>query len=643
MSNKKTSIPQLNMRAQFQPATIDKEKRTVEMVWTTGAPVMRYPYFEEPFLETLSMDPAAIRMGRLTSGAAPLLAVHDQCELEDVLGVVEKAWLSGNEGRAIVRFSQRADVEPIWQDVQDGILQNISVGYAVYKYERQPQADGQTVPTYLASDWEPMELSLVPVGADSAAGIRSQEGRKFECELINRTAVERGEEEKQMEGTKEQVTPAVSPDLTQVKSEAMAEGAAQERKRVSEIQKAVRVAKLGDTFAEKLITDGVQIDAARAKIIDELATRDEKVETRSQVRVQAGSQDDGLTRREAASSALLHRFDQKKFQLSEAGKAYRHMSMMDLSRALLRSQGINPDFMSKSEIVKRAFTGSDLPAIVLDAANKSLFQGYQEAPQTFDPFVRRASFSDFKTHHRVKMGDAPDLEQVNDDGEIHQGSMSDEKESYALTTYAKKAAITRQTIINDDLDAIAKLPMLWGQRARGKEADLVYAQITANGAMADGNNLFDTANHKNLAGTPAAFSDVELAKMRALMRKQKGLDGARIDIRPAIVLVPVSLETAAEQVTSKLINPTTSTGVNAWLRNVMPVAEPRLDDNSALSYYLIGDKGQCDLIELATLDGQGPTIETREGWDVLGTELRVIYDLGAKVLDWRGFQKNAGA
>ena len=121
-------IPMLSTRAAVQPQTYNEEARTVDLVWTTGAQVRRFDWMEGPYLEELSLDQKSVRMDRLNTGA-PLLANHDSRSLDAVIGVVEKAWIDGNEGRATVRFSDREDVQPIISDVRAGILRNISVGY----------------------------------------------------------------------------------------------------------------------------------------------------------------------------------------------------------------------------------------------------------------------------------------------------------------------------------------------------------------------------------------------------------------------------------------------------------------------------------------------------------------------------------
>lgn len=167
--------------AAVAPSSIDQEARTVELVWSTGAAVKRSDWMSgKVYNEELSMAPAHVRLDRLNSGA-PLLAAHDRNDLAAMIGVVERAWLAGNEGRALVRFSTRADVDPVWRDVADGIIRNVSVGYKVNRYQ-ETTAPGDKIQTFLAVDWEPEEISLVSVGADAAAGVRAEV--QTPCEIV---------------------------------------------------------------------------------------------------------------------------------------------------------------------------------------------------------------------------------------------------------------------------------------------------------------------------------------------------------------------------------------------------------------------------------------------------------------------------
>lgn len=153
---------------------VDRDQRIVGLIFSTGAPVARLDWATgKSYLERLSLKAAHVKLDRLNSGA-PLLNAHSAYSLADQIGVVEagSASVNGTEGRARVRFSRRADVQPIWEDVRDGIVRNVSVGYRVYEFEETP-GQGRELPVRLATSWEPFEISLTPMGADVGAQIRS--------------------------------------------------------------------------------------------------------------------------------------------------------------------------------------------------------------------------------------------------------------------------------------------------------------------------------------------------------------------------------------------------------------------------------------------------------------------------------------
>jgi hypothetical protein len=162
----------LTLRAEFAPSTINTDTRTVQLTWTTGARVLR-GYFD-PYWEELSLDPKHVRMDRLRSGSAPLLANHSSDSLDDVIGVVESAQLDAGRARgsATVRFDSGAAGQEAFRKVTDGILRNVSVGYRTYQMQRVEGGDA-TTPVYRAVDWEPYEISMVPIGADAGAATRA--------------------------------------------------------------------------------------------------------------------------------------------------------------------------------------------------------------------------------------------------------------------------------------------------------------------------------------------------------------------------------------------------------------------------------------------------------------------------------------
>jgi hypothetical protein len=696
----------------LQPETIDAEARTIEMVWSTGAAVRRRDLFTgRRYDEVLSLDPRHVDLSRLNAGA-PLLNAHGAHTLHNVLGVVERAWIANSggafEGRALVRFSEREDVEPFWQDIRAGIIRSVSVGYAVRAYEVIEQdgsasadAGGVKVPLWRAIDWQPLELSAVPIAADQAAGFRvhdvdasrRQHQPLVPCHLIHRAAAAPHPET----GAMDQQTPAVesraadTPILTNedtvkreidkaavtaavpepsaaaeqpararaddvvheqsdrvttptADAEDIARRVAEERARIAGIYDAARKLTIDTSIADDLVRRGATLDEARSLLIDTAATRDRSIETRPHIRT--GGLDERETRRAAVETALLHRFDPHRYQMTEPAREWRGYSLIEMARTLLEGEGQRLRGLSRDEIATRALhTTSDFPAILAAVTNKTLRDAYEAAPRTFPPIARRASAADFKDIHRLQLGEAPQLERVNEAGEFKRGTLGEARERYRIETWGKVIGITRQVIINDDLDAFTRIPSLFGTAAATLESDVVWGIVTANPIMGDGVALFH-GNHKNLTATGTALDVASLGKARAAMARQTGLDGKTVlNIRPAFLVVPSSLELTAEQLIAQNLAPATSANVVPQsIRSLSVIAEPRLDPASgAIPWYLFASPSAIDTIEYAYLEGQdGVFIETRNGFDVDGLEIKARLDFGAKAIDWRGIHKNPG-
>ncbi len=176
-------IPLQQLQAEFSGAE-KGDARIAKLKWYTGATVTRRGWGDK-YLLTLSMKPEHVRMGRLTSGKAPLLNSHNDWSLSDVVGVIQTADLKGD---ATVRFSNRNEVTPIWTDVQDGIIRNASVGTIIHRLKDITEKDAEgseKTKAYLAVDWEPIEVSLVPIGADPQAGLKFEEKERFsDAEIV---------------------------------------------------------------------------------------------------------------------------------------------------------------------------------------------------------------------------------------------------------------------------------------------------------------------------------------------------------------------------------------------------------------------------------------------------------------------------
>ena len=150
--------------------TVDAAARTVELAFASETPYERYWG-----IEVLDCSPGAVRLDRLTSGG-PLLCDHDTT---DQVGVIESVHIGADRVcRAVVRFGKSVRASEVFQDVVDGIRQNVSVGYQIHAAVVVGAADNEDgeiemeeTATYRITDWTPYEVSIVSCPADSSVGI----------------------------------------------------------------------------------------------------------------------------------------------------------------------------------------------------------------------------------------------------------------------------------------------------------------------------------------------------------------------------------------------------------------------------------------------------------------------------------------
>lgn len=596
----------LTRRATLAPATADPDARTVEVVWSTGAPVRRRD-MAGPYIERLSLAPEAVDLSRLEG--ASVLDAHRQTAVRDVLGSVRSAAVDGKRGTALIQFSARPEVEPVWQDVLAGILRHVSVGYSVEDWAESIE-NGARVLT--AVNWTPHEISLVPTPADPGAHIR------METEMTDATTREAAD---------------MVPN-TETRAEANAE-----------IRSIARIAGLDQSWVDGQIDANADPDTARRAAFEALAKRSAPTIRTEQVRVEMGeSQDDPALRARQMGEALYARINPR-HDLSEPARRYAYATPVDMAKELLTLRGEFTMALSPASLVTRALhTNSDFPIILGDTVGRVLRDAYQAAPSGIRRLGRQTTARDFRAVNKIMLGEAPLLEKLNEHGEIKAGTMAEAREAYKVETWARKIGITRQVLVNDDLGAFADLARRMGQAAAETEARILVTLLEAgsgNGpTMSDGKTLFH-ADHGNKAGTGAVISDATLSAARLALRTQKGIEDRTIRVTPRNLLVPPALETTAEKWLAS-IAPATAADVNPFSGSLSLVVEPRL--SSATRWYVTADPGEIDGLEFAYLSGaEGPQVESRSGWDVDGMEIRVILDFGAGFIDHRGWFMNAGA
>lgn len=652
-----------------------------DLVFSTGAPVRRYDWANDRFYnEVLDVSPQAVNLARLQRGV-PLLNTHQAYSLEDQIGVVDTPAVADGVATARAQTSRRESVRGIVQDVEDGVIRNVSVGYArdaVVMYPPQEGVRGEW--EYRVTAWTPLEVSLVPIPADmdsqvvrSATGVLQTadgtEVRSFACAatifdpaggvapvLEKRTLTMA---DSQTNGGPAATSAPAAPTAAPVQAQDQNHG-----HRAAEIVDLCTQFGQPDLAAE-LLRSGATVDAARAAILDKLAQRGAAPSGAGAINVTRVTtvQDQVDVRMAGVSEALLAKVDPR-VKLTDNGRQWAGLRMLELGREYLNAAGVNTRGMSAYEVSGLMIqhrsggmmTTGDFSSILANVSSKRLRAAYEQNPGTYRLWARRApNAPDFKSITVAALSGAPDLQQVNEHGEFKTGYLKDAAATYNVVTSGRIVSLSRQAIINDDLRAFDRLVTAWGAAAARYENAVVYALLTGNPTMPDTGALFNATatttagGHANLiSGGGSVIAVAGLNTGRAAMRLQKGLQGEVLNVAPAYLIVPAALEQTAYQFTSSNYVPAQASNVNEFRAGgrtaLEPIVEPLLDANSATAWYLAANSATIDTVEYCYLDGaEGPVIESEPGFEVDGISQKCRLDFGAQVIDFRGLLKSAGA
>lgn len=266
---------------------VEGDEMRILVEFSSEEPVSR------PFgIEVLDHSPKSVRLARLNDGA-PFLLDHRSGDSDAQIGVVEAAMVENGRGVAGIRFSRSARAQEILADIRDGIRRKISVGYSIHQFDVSRGKGGEP-DTYRATDWEPFEVSLVPVPADNSVGVRGNElflarnashtnevrimedmEEKAEHEDEDLDMVEDYETETKAEDEKRSVSPNTmqTNQSSAIDADAIRRAASEEADRRDEIRAIANHHKIEEREMKRAISENLSPDAFRAIALRELEKR----------------------------------------------------------------------------------------------------------------------------------------------------------------------------------------------------------------------------------------------------------------------------------------------------------------------------------------------------------------------------------
>lgn len=648
-------------------AATDSQARTVPASLSSETPVRRW--FGN---EILTHTPEAINLDRAIGGALPMLAGHDT---DVLIGAAEGLRIADKRLRGLLRFAEATRAPEVWNQIQEGMPLGISIGYRVDEWTESADTDDVVV-----TRWTLYEVSVVTVPADSTVGINRSETRTQET-----TAMPEPTTTTEPAGTAAQ---AAISNVRQIEANARTRALADERARVSAIRELFSLPGFQSeayTELERMaIDEQLSVEDTRQELLRMAGANVSPVASRPPVqsertlppfsgpagdrspRVQAG-RDEREGFQEAASNVIMVRSGMVRDRAEIERRMHQNecngLSLVELARECLRRANVDTRGLNHTQIVGLAMTAAptfaragigtishgvaDFAGILLDASQKSLMQGWTEAPETFSSWTATMNMSDFKTHNLVNLSLFGDLDVVPEQAEYKYGTFSDVKETIALRTYGKLFSISRQAIINDDLSAFTAIPMRMGRAAARMVGDEAYAVLTSNPTLnQDSLALFHTT-HGNYVTSGAAPSVTTLDAGFTAMATRTDPSGATINVSPKFLIVPKALEATGRVLAAATYDPAGTAGTlkpNPFSGRVEVVADARLDAFNSQGWFLAADPSLQPTVVVGYLNGQSaPYLEQQNAWSQDGVAMKVRIDCRAAAADFRGLFYNDGA
>ena len=703
-----------------------------DVVIATETPVRRYDE-ERGYVinEVLLMEGVVLRANQ---SQIPIVDSHDDSTVRNIFGSIRGLQVIDGELHGSPSFASDPDAQLICQRMNEGHITDFSITALPMESLFVPHGQsyttrrGQTIegPAIIHTRWQPHNASICATGADELSTVRRsytdlerKVTRTMDEALLTQLAAmglpegmtdpnqilawvvgklgtgaaavaEPAEPVENMEGDPkpdeekkvENMDAMTDDEKKKDVGEAIARALRVDAKRRKEIQSLCTAHKIERSFADSLCDDGVDLNTARAKVLERMATKPVG-QTTERVTVTESSDDklfaaarDGLimrTLRAAGSRQTIERpaaghEDFRNMKLSRMAEMYAERLGCDVRRMGQKDIALvamgHPGTANRFRIQRDAYhTTGSFSNLLLDAANKTLLAGYEEAPFTWNMWARDAgTTADFKNINRIRFSEMGTPEMVPEGKEYKDAGMSDTKETYKINKYGNMFTVTWETVVNDDLDAISRIPAMQGAACRRLQNQAVYGVLTANAAMADTGTLFNATaqttagGHANYASGAGAPSVTTLNTAYISMMTKKGLrSDVILNIQPAFLIVPAAISATALQLLGSIADPSVggSTAGNSNTKNIYGpngdrplkvIVEPLLDANSSTAWYLAANSSQVDTVEITFLEGeQSPVLENEWDFDKDVYKYKVRQTFGVAPIDFRGLYKHNGA
>lgn len=618
----------------------------INLIWSTGYKGLRSD-FDGSFYEELEMTSEACDLSRLNSGA-PFLNQHTQ-NTTDTLGVVTEARIENGIGTATIRLSKRPELQGIIEDIKAGILRNISVGYKVLQYT-DISSRGDSVRTYKATNWQPLEISLVAVGFDPFAQVLRSDSETNEVEIIEqqkiRTSPMTLEELQAKLDAGESLTPEEQTQYDKliaekVAAEEQAKAASEAHRKEAEetlkrqaveefkersnsILTATKAAGFDEAFATELIARNISVQDATIEIFKKLETKNNK--SNEQVKEQRQ-----MSKNQQLEQALLNRINARKFEC-DSNNPFKGATLMNIAENVVERRAGETDM----KFAERAVASADLANLLSNVSNKALAED-PSVQYSYSKLAEEIQLRDFKATPIVRMSASGLTAKSSETGEYTDTSLVDSGETITLQDLGAIFKISFKALMNDDLGVLTKLPQKADQMGGRSIETQLYAVLNTNGNMADGKALFHV-DHANIITGGTAPSVAALDSAQQKMSAFTDGSGNPLDLTIKYIVVPPSQALAAQKVAAE-ITAGTSADVNPFGGKVEVIVSSRISQVGGKdAWFVMADPAEYAALVYGVMQGQGdkPEVAVEEDFNSKNMKVRITQPSAAAAASYKG-------
>lgn len=292
--------------------------------------------------------------------------------------------------------------------------------------------------------------------------------------------------------------------------------------------------------------------------------------------------------------------------------------------------------------IKAGFSTVNLAGILGSAGNKLAMAAFTAVDTTYAQIAELVDVSNFNTWTSYRLNDVGAFSKVGPTGELRHGRLEEDSYTNRLDTRGQMLTLTRQQIVNDDMNAFSSLFSQMGRKAALALEKALYALVM------EGSDVFYTSARANRL-TTTAFTLANLGTAEAAMLAQLDGDGEPIYATPTTVIVPPALKSTADTIYSSatVIGGSSNVAVdNPFRGRFRPVTSPYLSlstmtGSSATTWYMAANPALLPAWQVAFLNGRRqPTVETSDAqFNTLGMQMRGFWDFGVAQADYRGALK----